>query len=87
MGKGSTIYTRIEEEDKKKFESLVASFGLSTSQAIRIFIKQTLIQNSIPFQIGYPNEETLRAFKEAKDPKSLPSYGLFKELRDDLDTE
>lgn len=85
MSKDSTIYTRIEEEDKKKFEKLVSSFGLSSSQAIRIFIKQSLIQKSIPFQVGFPNEETMRAFEEAENYKSLPSYDSFKELRDDLD--
>jgi DNA-damage-inducible protein J len=85
MSKDSTIYTRIEEEDKRKFEKLVSSFGLSSSQAIRIFIKQSLIEKSIPFQVGFPNEETLRAFEEAEDYKNLPSYGSFKELRDDIE--
>ena len=85
MSKNSTIYTRIEEEDKKKFESFVNAFGLSTSQAIRIFIKQTLIQKAFPFQIGFPNKETIRAFEEGEDYEKLTSYGSFKELRKELD--
>jgi len=85
MGKDSTIYTRIEKEDKKKFESLVNSFGLSASQAIRIFIKQTLIQKAFPFKIGIPNRETIKAFEEGEDYEKLPSYRSFKELRKDLD--
>ena len=85
MGKNSTIYTRIEEEDKKRFESFVNSFGLSTSQAIRIFIKQTLIQKAFPFQIGFPNQETIRAFEEGEDYEKLSSYRSFRDLRKELD--
>ncbi len=84
MGKDSTIYTRIEDEDKKEFEGLVSSMGLSPSQAIRLFIKQTILQKAIPFRIGIPNEDTVRALHDAESGE-LTSYGSFKELREDLD--
>jgi DNA-damage-inducible protein J len=85
MSKDSTIYTRIDEKDKNAFEHFVKSFGLSTSQAIRIFVKQTLMLNAFPFQIGIPNKETKRAFKEGEDSKTLSSYSSFKKLRKELD--
>ena len=84
MGKDSTIYTRIEDKEKREFEGLVASMGMSSSQAIRLFIKQTILQKAIPFRIGIPNATTNRALHEA-DSGELTSHGSFKELREDLD--
>ena len=42
---------RIDDETKRRAESLFNSMGLTMSGAITIFIQQTLNRNEIPFPI------------------------------------
>ena len=42
---------RIDDETKRRAESLFSSMGLTMSGAITIFIQQTLNRNEIPFPI------------------------------------
>ena len=85
MEKLKTINTRIGAEDKENFEKLVSALGMSTSEAIRLFIRQSVLEQRIPFMIRIPNEQTLKAFNEAEDMDSLDTYDNFKKLRDELD--
>jgi addiction module RelB/DinJ family antitoxin len=57
MGKDSTLYIRIEEQEKKEFENLVSGFGMTPSQAVRIFIKKALMMRAIPFRVGLEEEK------------------------------
>lgn len=85
---GSTILqTRVDKDLKKEADLLFNSLGLDTTTAIRIFLKQAINQQKIPFEIIPPqpnfNQETLDAIEEARrisrDP-SVPSYTSAKEL-------
>jgi DNA-damage-inducible protein J len=83
MEKTKTINTRIGDKDKKKFEKLVSAIGLTTSEAIRLFIRQSILEQRIPFMLRIPNKTTRAAFKEAENLDSLDTYESFKELRKD----
>ena len=88
----AVLQTRVDEDTKKKAEKLFASLGLDTTTAIRLFLKQSVNQQRIPFDIVPPQEsfsgKTLAAVKEAKrisrDPK-IKSYSSAKELLEDCD--
>ena len=56
MGKESTIYIRIEEVEKREFERLASSLGMTPSGAVRLFIKKALAMKAIPFRVGLPDE-------------------------------
>ena len=56
MGKDSTIYIRIEEVDKREFERLASSLGMTPSGAVRLFIKKALAMKAIPFRVGLPED-------------------------------
>lgn len=84
MGKDKTVYTRIEESKKMEFEKLLATLGLTTSYAIRMFINQAIIEQAIPFKIHIPNKETLGAFKEAEHLDNLDTYETFGDLRKEV---
>nr|WP_206731241.1 type II toxin-antitoxin system RelB/DinJ family antitoxin [Aliarcobacter skirrowii] len=43
--------------------------GLSTSQAIVIFLNMVKLNNGIPFEVKIPNKDTLKAMQEAKEFK------------------
>jgi len=84
VSKTATIQTRIEPELKERSKALFASLGLSTSDAITIFLHQAILRNGLPFDVKIPNAETLASFEEAKNPDGLKSYSDVKEALDDM---
>lgn len=47
----STIQVRVDDELKKKSDSLFKDLGTDTTTAIRIFLTQAVAQNGFPFEI------------------------------------
>ena len=86
----AVLQTRIDVDTKEKADKLFDSLGLDTTTAIRLFLKQSINQQRIPFEIVPPqegfSEQTLAAIEEAKkisrDP-SVKSYSSAKELLKD----
>ena len=89
MAKTAKISTRIEPELKSKGDSILASIGLSPSDAITMFYRQLVMFNGLPFDLKIPNSETVQAMKELKNSdsrKNLSKYSSVKELMEDLDS-
>ncbi len=88
----AVLQTRVDLDTKKKAEELFDSLGLDTTTAIRLFLKQSINQQRIPFEIVPPQEifsqNTLAAIEDAKkisrDP-TVKSYSSAKELLEDCD--
>lgn len=86
------LQTRVDHSVKQEAENLFASLGLDMTTAIRLFLKQSINQQRLPFDIVPPqynfSEETLAAIDEArkisKDP-SAKSYLSVKELLEDCE--
>ena len=47
----TTISAKIENEDKCLFESIINSIGLNVTSAITAFVKATIRENGIPFEL------------------------------------
>lgn len=69
----TTITTRVNKEDKEKFDAFCDSVGLTASSAINMFIKATLREGEIPFKIKADpfnsdfNQALLRKSKKEMD--------------------
>ncbi len=50
------IQVRVDDALKRDAEALFKDFGLDVPSAVRLFIKQSLIQNRIPFMITGPDK-------------------------------
>ena len=81
------LQTRVDAETKLEAESLFDSLGLDITTAIRLFLRQAINQQRIPFDIVPPkynfSEETLAAIDEARrisKDSSVKSYSSVKEL-------
>lgn len=63
-----TIQTRVSPTLKKEAEDLFAQMGLNLSDAIRMFLQQSVNEGRIPFQprAKRPNAETIAAMEEAE---------------------
>lgn len=83
MAKVSTNVS-IDADIKKQAQELFAELGMDLSTAINIFLRQSLRQHSIPFEItaDNPNKETLEAIAEVQRMKKDPTIG---KVYDDVD--
>ena len=56
----STIQVRVDDELKRKSDSLFKDLGTDTTTAIRIFLTQAVAANGFPFEIKRCTEKTGR---------------------------
>jgi len=66
MALESTVRARVDAQLKKEVEAIFSELGLSTSQAITLFLKRVKRERGIPFDLKLPNETTLRVLHEAQ---------------------
>ena len=67
MALDATVRARVDSRVKEEAEHVFSEIGLSTSQAINIFLKGVIRERGIPFELKLPNDETLKAFKEIEE--------------------
>jgi len=67
-GTTTTVNVRMNAELKKQAEELFGELGMNLTTAVNIFIRQSLRQGGIPFNVSLdePNRETVSAMLEAK---------------------
>jgi DNA-damage-inducible protein J len=71
---------------KENATRVLASCGLNISDAVRLFLRQVVAQNGLPFEVKAPNAVTRAAMEEA-DSDNLPRFGSVQELFDDLEKD
>jgi DNA-damage-inducible protein J len=81
MPKTEMIHARIDPELKQSAERIFSEIGVSTAEAIRLFLKQVELHRGLPFPVSVPNSETIAAMAEANRRARLRRYGSFRELR------
>lgn len=88
--KTTNVSIRMDVDLKAKAEAFFAELGMNLTTAFNIFVRQTLREGRIPFDIRLevPNKETVNAMLEAekitKDP-SVKGYNNIDELFNDLE--
>ena len=82
--KTTDVRSRIEPELKESATAVLGKMGLNISQAFRLFLRQVVIHQSLPFEVKAPNEVTLAAMQEARSIKKA-KFGSAKGLFDDLE--
>jgi DNA-damage-inducible protein J len=84
MPKTATIHMRVEPELKQDVENILRELGLTTSEAINMFLRQVSARRGIPFDVRIPNAETREAMEELKMPRNLKSYDSFEALLEEV---
>jgi DNA-damage-inducible protein J len=64
MGKTAYITARVEPKLKSSAESVLHKLGLSTTEAITLFLHQVTLRRGLPFEVRVPNAPTRRAIDE-----------------------
>ena len=67
MARDATVRARVDAKLKEETEKIFSEIGLTTSQAITLFLKSVKRERGIPFELKIPNETTLKAMQEAKE--------------------
>lgn len=65
----TSMNIRMDTEVKKQAEALFSEIGMNMTTAINIFLRQSIRENGIPFElkINQPNTETIKAINEGTD--------------------
>lgn len=74
MAKTAMITTRVEPELKTDAEKVLKALGISTTEAINLFLSQVRLRKGLPFDVRIPNKTTLKAMKDAEEGRNLSSY-------------
>lgn len=85
----TTIQLRLDKETKRLAQKTLNEIGLDFSSAIKLFLKNVIITQSIPFEIRTVNGFTLAQEKEMlKEAEHALKYGKryssIEELHNDL---
>lgn len=87
MAKTANLNIRIDPETKSRAEVLFNNFGLTVSEAVNVFLHQSLLYGGIPFELKMPNKETMDVLEEVVERKNLVGpFNSVSALIEDLDS-
>jgi DNA-damage-inducible protein J len=84
MGKTAYITARIEPKLKAQAGRVLAKVGVSTTDAITMFMRQVVLHEGLPFEVRVPNAETRKAIEEIKAGGGEVFHASTKEVFDSL---
>lgn len=74
MGKSQTIRARVEPALKRDAEAVLKKIGLTSSEAITLFLTQVRLNKGLPFAVRIPNKQTRQAIKDAREGKNVEEF-------------
>ena len=66
MATNSVVRARIDEDVKVQAEAVLASIGLTVSDAFRMMMIRIAREKALPFEPIVPSDETIEAMKAAR---------------------
>lgn len=78
----TNVSIRMDTELKAQADELFAELGMNLSTAFNIFVRQSLREGGIPFEIrtDRPNKETIAAMREAENIAKDPNVKGYTDL-------
>jgi DNA-damage-inducible protein J len=83
MAQNGVIRARIDNQIKEEASVVLASIGLTPSDAYRMMMIRIAHEKKLPFEPLDPNKETIEAMREARNGK-LKKFNSVETLFDDL---
>ena len=83
MATNAVVRARIDETIKEEAATVLATMGLTVSDAFRIMLTRVATEKALPFEPLIPNEETIQAMREARSGK-LDAFDSADDLIADL---
>jgi len=76
MALDATVRARIDADLKQDVEKILSEIGLSTSQAITMFMKGIRRERGIPMELKIPNELTMQVIEDARNGVNMEEVTL-----------
>ena len=86
MAANAVVRARIDEHIKEEATVVLATMGLTVSDAFRILLTRVAREKALPFEPLVPNAETIKAMRDARRG-NLPSFNTVDELMADLNAD
>ena len=82
----SNVSFRVDTEVKNQADKLFSQLGLNMTTAFNIFLRQSIREGSIPFNVtvNTPNAETIAALLEAEQIAKDPTVKRYSNVEDAL---
>ncbi len=81
MAKQATVQVRMDAELKQQVEELYRNMGTSFAEAVRIFARQSIEENAMPFVMHVPKQRVRgMAAKYAKPDVMVQEEGAFERM-------
>ncbi len=91
--KTSMLHIRVKPDIKQEAEDILDNLGMTTTEAVNIYLKQIILNCGLPFEVKMPqfSDEMLESIAEAEEMKKHPEkYKTFEsveEFMEDLHNE
>ena len=88
MSKTTNVCIRIDEELKRKSETIFSDLGLNMSTALTLFLRSAIRYGGIPFElrIEKPNATTISAMDDVNHNRNMSkTFDTIESLIEDLD--
>ena len=59
---------------KRDAEAVLKKIGLTSSEAITLFLTQVKLNEGLPFPVRIPNRQTRQAIKDAREGKNVEEF-------------
>ena len=86
MAANALVQARINAAVKAEAAAVLATMGLTVSDAVRLLLTRVAHDKALPFEPLRPNAETIAAMLEAR-AGGLEKFASFEDLLADLNTE
>jgi addiction module antitoxin, RelB/DinJ family len=70
----TAITVRLDPKSKNEAQAVFDELGITTTQAISLFLKQVSLRKGLPFPVEIPNEETRKAMNDASSRHELTTF-------------
>ncbi len=60
----------LDENVKEKAKEIYKRYGVNLSEAINMFLVQSVLERGLPFEMKIPNDETINAMNEIREGKT-----------------
>lgn len=91
MPKTATLNIRTDPTVKAQAERVYREFGITLTDAVNIFLRKSIMEGGLPFDMRQPNAATIAAMRETEDILAgriqTKRYSSAQALFDDLDAE
>ena len=86
MPTNAVVRARIDAHTKEEASAVLATMGLTVSDAFRIMLTRIAHEKALPFEPLVPNATTIAAMKEARQG-GLKSFDTVQDLMADLNAD